>query len=82
MPTFPIGGFKMRFFSNDHAPAHVHCTNGDGTVVVNLYTLEVIREKGRIKPRDSARAVALVEEHRNRLLVEWNLFDMRRKDTR
>jgi Domain of unknown function (DUF4160) len=82
MPTFLVGEFKMRFYSNDHAPAHIHCINGDGTVVVNLYTGEVIRTKGRIKPRDSARAVELVEEHRNRLLVEWNLFDMRRKAIR
>lgn len=77
---FLIGEFTMRFYSNDHAPAHVHCINGDGAAVVNLYTLEVIREKGRIKPRDTARAQELVDEHRNRLLVEWNLFDMRRKE--
>lgn len=70
----------MRFYANDHAPAHVHCINGDGVVVVNLYTLEVIREQGRIKSRDIARAQKLIDEHRNRLLVEWNLFDMRRKE--
>jgi len=79
MPTFPIGGFKMRFYSNDHAPAHVHCINGDGVVTVHIATGQVAAIKGRIKLPDVARAVGLVHEHRDRLLVEWNLFDMRRK---
>lgn len=82
MPTFTIGPFQMRFYSNDHAPPHIHCLNGDGTVVVNLATGAVVRVKGPVKARDRARAIKLVEEHRNMLLVEWNLFDMRRKDVR
>lgn len=82
MPTFLIGGFKMRFYSNDHEPAHVHCINGDGIAVIKIATGEVREIKGGIKSRDVARAVKLVEENRDRLLVEWNLFDMRRKAIR
>lgn len=82
MPTFPIGGFRMRFYSNDHPPAHVHCINGDGTVVVRIATAEVVAIKGGITKRDVARAEQLVREHCDMLLVEWNLFDMRRREIR
>lgn len=78
MPTFVIGEFKMRFYANDHPPAHVHCINGDGVVIVRIATGEATDVRGRIKARDVARAEQLVTEHRDRLLVEWNLFDMRR----
>lgn len=78
MPTFYIGGFKMRFYSNDHAPAHVHCINGDGVAVVDLATGAVRSTKGGIKGPDIVRAVQLVEEHRDRLLEEWTAFEIRR----
>lgn len=81
MPTFVIGEFKMRFFANDHPPAHVHCINGDGAVIVEIATGEATNVRGRMKPRDVARAEHLVRKHRDRLLVEWNLFDMRRHGT-
>lgn len=78
MPTFLIDGFKMRFYSNDHSPAHVHCINGDGVVVVRIATGEVTAIKGPVKTPDVARARQTVEAHRDKLLVEWNLFAMRR----
>jgi Domain of unknown function (DUF4160) len=82
MPTFRIGGFKMRFYARDHAPAHVHCMNGDGEVVVEIETGDVRDVRGHVNPRDSARAVQLVIENQNMLLTEWNLFDMRRGGVR
>jgi hypothetical protein len=78
MPTFLIGGFKMRFYSNDHEPAHVHCINGDGVVIVNVGTGEVAEIRGRVKTPDVAKAARLVHANRDRLLVEWNLFYMRK----
>jgi hypothetical protein len=82
MPTFRIGGFKMRFYANDHPPAHVHCRNNDGIVIVEIATGLVLDRLGKIRETDVVRAVALVEEHRDRLLTEWFLFDMRRRDVR
>lgn len=78
MPTFVIGEFKMRFYSNDHEPAHVHCINGDGIVIVDIVTAAVRETRGRVKAPDIARAVQLVVAHQDRLLTEWNLFHMRR----
>lgn len=79
MPTFYIGGFKMRFYSNDHTPAHVHCINGDGVVVIDIATGAVRSANGGIKGPDITRAVNLVEEHRDRLIKEWTAFEMRRR---
>jgi hypothetical protein len=76
MPTFLIGGFKMRFYSNDHEPAHVHCINGDGIVVINIATGIVRKRVGGIREPDVVRAVHLVEEHRDRLLREWVTFQL------
>ena len=78
MPTYYIGGFKMRFYSNDHPPAHVHCINEDGTVVVEIVTGDIRTIKGKIGDRDVTRAVYLVEEHRDSLLARWIAFEKRK----
>lgn len=77
MPTFLIGGFKMRFYSNDHEPAHVHCINGDGVAIIDIETSFVRKRKGGIRDRDVVRAIHVVEEHRDRLLKEWQTFHHR-----
>jgi hypothetical protein len=78
MPTFHIGGFKMQFYSNDHAPAHVHCVNGDGIVVVNIESGTIRKRIGGISDRDVFRALDLVAEHRDRLLHAWKDFEERK----
>lgn len=72
----------MCFYADDHPPAHVHCINGDGDVIVEIMSGEVVDMKGKMKTRDMARAIRLVVEHQNYLLPEWNLFDMRRREVR
>ncbi len=78
MPTILIGEFKMRFYSNDHDPVHVHCINGDGIAVVEVLTGVVRKRIGGIREPDVHRAVHLVGEHRDRLLREWVTFHLRK----
>lgn len=78
MPTVLIGGFKMRFYSNDHDPAHVHCQNGDGIAVVEIGTGAVRKRLGGIREQDVIRAVHLVQANRDRLLQEWQNFQLRK----
>lgn len=78
MPTFVIGEFKMRFYSNDHDPAHVHCQNGDGIAVVEIGTGVVRKRQGGIREQDVIRAVHLVEANRELLLQEWQNFHLRK----
>lgn len=75
MPTvLRAGGFTFHFYSNDHDPAHVHCTNGDGTVLVRIVTAKAYHRDGTIRDRDIRRAEALVAEHCVLLLDAWENF--------
>ena len=79
MPTIVIGEFKMRFYSNDHPPAHVHCINGDGIAVIDILSGIVRRRTGGITDRDVSRAVQLVQENRDTLLRKWLDFELRKQ---
>ena len=82
MPTvMRAGGFRLSFYSNDHEPAHVHCINGDGEVVVCLLTGEPRSLEG-MRACDARAAVRLVRAHRLTLLGAWNDFDQKRRETR
>jgi hypothetical protein len=79
MPTvLRMGGFSFRFYSNDHEPAHVHCKNGDGIVIVEIATGHVVDQFGEIRKADVLRAVSMVAEHRDHLHREWREFAIRR----
>jgi hypothetical protein len=78
MPTFHIRGLKRRFYSHDHAPAHVHCINSDGVAVIEIASGAIRSVKGSIKGTDVSRAVTLVAKHRKRLLKECASFEKRR----
>lgn len=79
MPTvLRAGGFSFRFYSNEHEPAHVHCKNADGIVIVEIATGRVLDKSGKIRKKDVVRAVSLVAEHRDHLYREWREFAFRR----
>lgn len=80
MPTvLRVGGFRFYFYGGDHEPAHVHVRNGDGVVVIDIETARVRRVEG-VRDKDMRRAKALVAEHRDLLLVEWEDFERRKGD--
>jgi hypothetical protein len=79
MPTvLRVGGFSFRFYSDDHEPAHVHCKNGDGIVIVEIATGRIVDKVGEIRRKDVRRAVSLVAAHREHLHREWREFAIRR----
>jgi hypothetical protein len=63
-------GFTFRVWSNDHEPAHVHAWKSGELAVVNLTPVSVRSVRG-MKPSDVARAVAIVEAHRDKMLQVW-----------
>lgn len=80
MPTvLRVGGFRFYFYGSDHEPAHVHVRNGDGVVVVDIESGRVRRVEG-VRERDMRRAQALVAEHMDLLLGEWEDFEKRKRD--
>jgi hypothetical protein len=74
MPTISaFYGILIQMFWGDHAPPHFHALYAEHEILINIYTLEII--KGYL-PR---RALALVLEwaslHRNELLEDWELCE-------
>jgi hypothetical protein len=65
-----VDGFAVRIYTLDHEPPHVHVVLA-GTVVVIHIDDGYVREVEGMKPRDVARAVHLVDAHREHLLTQW-----------
>jgi Mn-dependent DtxR family transcriptional regulator len=67
-------GWVFVIYSDDHPPPHVHAKKAGGEVKVSLPTaneyLRVLRVRG-VATHEAMRAARLVEEHRERLLREW-----------
>lgn len=63
-------GIEIRFYFNDHDPAHFHAVYGEHEALIEIDTLSVLR--GEL-PR---RALALVLEwsvlHRQELRADWD----------
>ena len=76
MPTIlREGGWRFVIHTDDHAPPHVHVIRpGGGEVKVSLpgagEYVTVLRVKD-LPTHEAMRAVRLVEEHRERLLLAW-----------
>lgn len=75
MPTvLRRDGFAVRIYTDDHAPAHVHCLHGGEEIIINLgdaHTAPAIREVKGMRAANARRAVEIVEENRETLLAEW-----------
>ena len=77
MPTvLRVDGFSFGFYSNDHAPPHVHARKGGRACKIIISTLEIV-DLG-MKPADQAHAASLVQEHRGFLLAAWERFQARK----
>jgi len=68
---FEKEGYRFCFYSNEHDPAHVHVTKGDGEAVLNLGPPAEVCESAGIKVRQLVRAVELAEENRGLILRIW-----------
>jgi len=72
--VFEKEGYRFFFYSNEHDPAHVHVTKGDGEAVLNLGPPVEVYESAGMKVRELARAVELAEENRGLILRIWNEY--------
>ena len=74
MPTlFTIEGFRFFFFSNDHAPVHVHVQHGGGEAAFEIAGGSVsLRESAGMKVAELRRAEELVAERRDEIERKWH----------
>lgn len=78
MPTVVReGGWALVIYLNDHPPPHVHARCAGGEVKVWLpppgESVTVLRVHN-VPTHEAMRAVRLVEQHRERLLLAWEAF--------
>ena len=73
MPTiFEKDGYKFFFYSNEHAPIHVHVRHGGGEAVFDVEDLIELRESQNMKINELRKAQKLALENRNLILEKWN----------
>ena len=65
-------GYRFFFYSNEHAPIHVHVRKGDGEAVFNLEPAIDLRESVGLKVRELRRAEDLATEHRELIIEKWH----------
>jgi hypothetical protein len=85
MPTvFIFFGLRFVFFSNDHEPIHVHVIKGKGSiqeyaVFQVLPEVSLLKNKG-LTPQELKMADMVIEENREIIIEQWNLFFNKNKD--
>lgn len=79
MPTvLNIQGFKFSFYSNDHAPAHIHVRNQSGKAKFLLEPDVELLSSKKMKMSEVHRAFDLVQEHRIFLTEAFHEFERNR----
>lgn len=75
MPTiFEIFGLRFFFFSNEHAPIHVHVVKGDDNAKIAIDpTVELVYNHG-LKPADLKRAMQLATMYREDIIDTWHKY--------
>jgi len=70
--VFEKDGYRFFFYSNDHAPLHVHVRYGDGEAVFNLLDEIILRESVGLKVKELSKAQRLITEHRALIERKWH----------
>jgi hypothetical protein len=75
MPTvFTKDGFRFFFYSNDHAPIHVHVRKGDGEAVFEVGDEIALRESVGLKTKELGAAELLAFEHKELIITKWHEY--------
>ena len=74
MPSiFEKEGYRFFFYSNDHAPMHVHVEHGGGEAAFEIGVGGIVlRESAGMKVSELRRAEELAVEHRLEIERRWH----------
>lgn len=75
MPTiFEIFGLRFFFYSDDHAPIHVHVVKGDDDAKIQIDPeVKLVYNRG-LKAKDLKRALELAEMYKEDIVDVWNKY--------
>ena len=66
-------GYKFFFWSNEHAPIHVHISKGDSEAKYNVETLELVENFG-FKKNELRMIESIIEENKEIIIERWNEY--------
>jgi hypothetical protein len=73
VPTvFIKNGFRFFFYSNEHAPIHIHVRKGSGEAVFELENGIVLRESAGLKTAELREAEDLAGENQQLIIRKWH----------
>jgi len=75
MPTaLDRDGYRYFFYSNEHAPEHIHVKNGSGTAKFDISDgVQLVESKG-MKVSELKRAQEIAEEEVQTLKEKWHEY--------
>lgn len=74
MPTlFILEGFRFFFYSNDHAPVHVHVEKNGKTAKFTLSPIELAASR-RFNAQELRKIRFMIEEHSEIIIAKWNEY--------
>ena len=74
MPTIlRMNGFRFFFFSDEHAPSHIHIEKGDGYARIELESIK-ITDSYNLNPKELKKVTALVKENNEKLRKAWDEY--------
>lgn len=75
MPTiFEIFGLRFFFYSDEHAPIHVHVVKGDEEAKIQIEPEVKLVYNHGLKAKDLKRALKLAEMYREDIVDVWNKY--------
>lgn len=75
MPTiFEIFGLRCFFYSDDHAPIHVHVVKGDDDAKIQIEPEVKLVYNHGLKAKDLKRALELAEMYKEDIVAFWNKY--------
>ena len=73
MPTaLEKNGFRFHFYSNDHAPMHMHVEHGDGEAVFDISDEVTLKKSEGMKIQELREAQEITQENQELLRRKWN----------
>ncbi|MBQ4344579.1 MAG: DUF4160 domain-containing protein [Muribaculaceae bacterium] len=75
MPTiFELFGLRFFFFSDEHAPIHVHVVKGEDNAKIAIEPEITLIYNHGLKAQDVKRALKLAEMYKEEIIETWNKY--------
>jgi hypothetical protein len=71
---FEQDGYRFFFYSNEHAPVHVHVRYAGGDAIFTVEETVELRESHGLRVQELSKAQRLAEEHKTLIISKWHEY--------